>query len=227
MPESIARDKTASFEDRKAAIHSLTWKTRTQRKDSYEALLQLTSEYPPSNLRNNQRHEVLLRLALDESESTELRKEALVGIAQMGLTRGTRALLPILQDANAPPMLREEVAHILGATRERRPFAVRALMETWKTAPPTVRVYIAYCFACIGHPRFIPLLRESINDSTMSDLRWTLAQECRWAITCCRKVRLIGGDGLAAEPNDPAFLSPRWERETQYLRAKGRSVRPR
>jgi hypothetical protein len=206
MSETVALDKTATFEARWDAMYALTWKTKTRKRDRYG---------------------ILLKIALDESESTELRKEALVGIAQFHSTRGNRALLPTLQDENAPSTLREEVAHILGMSGERRAFAVRALMEAWKTAPPTVRVYIAYAFACIGHPRFIPLLRESVHDLTMSDLRWTLAQECRWAITCCRKVRLIGEDGHAAFPDSPAFLSPTWERETQYLRAKGRSVRPR
>ena len=207
MPESVALDKTAIFEDRKAAIYSLTWKTPPCAKVRYRALL---------------------RIACDETDTTEIRHEALNGLSMFFPRRPTYALLPILQDANASSTLREEVAHVLGMTDERRPLVIRALMDVWKTAPPTVRVYIAYCFACIGHPRFIPLLRESQNDFTpASDLRWTLAQECRWAITCCRKVRLIGEDGLAAEPNDPAFLSPTWERETQYLRAKGRSVRPR
>ena len=202
MPESIALDQSASFDERWDAMYELTWK-RTQ----------------PAKVR----HRILLEVALDASETVDVRKAALTSIAQFPSVRRTHALLPILLDESAPWELRAEVAHVLGMTRERRPFAARALMDAWKTAPPMVRVYIAYAFACIGHPRFIPLLRESVNDLTMSDLRWTLAQECRWAITCCRNVHLENGDW----PDSPAFLSPTWERETQYRRAKGRSVRPR
>lgn len=167
---------------------------------------------------------MLLQIAFDSTETVDVRHVALCSLAQSrGRQRLTRHLLPLILDKDAPWELRAEAAHVLGMASERRPFVMRALMAAWKTSPPKVRVYIAYAFAQIGSQKAIPLLRESINDFTLAhDLPWTLAQECRWAILCCRHAT-----HNTTGPEDSAFLSPTWEQETRYFRAKGRRVWPR
>ena len=83
---------------------------------------------------------------------------------------------------------------------------------------------VAHVLGMAGETRPIALLRESINDDTPShDLWWTLAQECRWASLCCHNAERDG----ASNPEDAAFLSPAWEQETQFFRAKGRRLFPR
>ena len=166
---------------------------------------------------------LLLKVALDPTETVSVRHLALCAIAQIPSTQVTHSLLPLLLDSNAPWELRAEAAHVLGMASEQRPFALRALMTAWKTSPPKVRVYIAYALAGRGGQQAIPLLRESINDYTPAhDLPWTLAQECRWAILCCRRA-----SWCVEGPEDPVLLSPAWEWETQHFRAKGRRVWPR
>jgi HEAT repeat protein len=201
LPE-ILFDKTATFEERSQAFYELTLGKKAAR---------------------NQGRKTLLQIALDPSETVPIRHTALCRLSCLFSERSTYPLLPLLLDPDAPWELRAEAAHVLGMASEHRPFALRALMSAWKTAPPHVRFYIAYAFAGIGSQKAIPLLRESINDYTPApDLWWTLAQECRWAITCCRKA-WHDTDG----PEDPAYLSPEWEQRTQYFRAKGRRVFPR
>lgn len=196
-------DKTAAFEERSQALYQITLGKKSARRYAQR---------------------VLLQIALDPTETVDIRHTALCWLSGLFSTRSTRPLLPLLLDTNAPWELRAEAAHVLGMASEHRPFAIRALKSAWKTAPPQVRFYIAYAFACNGKQQAIPLLRESIYDYTPApDLWWTLAQECRWAITCCRNATCEG----ASDPEDPAFLSPAWEQETQYFRAKGRRVWPR
>lgn len=172
---------------------------------------------------HRQARKLLLRVTLDPTETVSVRHLALCGLAQIPSTKVTPRLLPLLLAPDTPWELRAEAAHVLGMASERRPFAIRALMTAWKTAPPRVRVYIAYALACDGGQKAIPFLRESINDFTPAhDLPWTLAQECRWAILCCR-----GASRCVEGPEDPVLLSPEWEQRTQYFRAKGRRVFPR
>nr|WP_309695823.1 HEAT repeat domain-containing protein [Armatimonas sp.] len=189
--------------------------------DRWQAMYELASGKKATR---SQAHRTLLQIAFDETETIEIRHISLCSLANSrGRQRLTPHLLPLIQDKDAPWELRAEAAHVLGMAMEQRPFALRALMTAWKTAPPQVRFYIAYAFAQIGSPKAIPLLRESIYDYTPApDLWWTLAQECRWAITCCRKA-WHDTDG----PEDPAYLSPQWEQQTQFFRAKGRRLFPR
>lgn len=204
MPElpEILFDKTAPFEERSQAFYALTRGKKAAREQARKTLLQI---------------------ALDPTETVPIRHTALCRLSCLFSRRSTYPLLPLLLDANAPWELRAEAAHVLGMALEHRSFAIRALMSAWTTAPPNVRVYIAYALACHGSQRAIPLLRESIHDFTPAhDLPWTLAQECRWAILCCR-----GASWCVEGPEDPILLSPEWEQRTQYFRAKGRRVRPR
>lgn len=201
-PEAVLFDRTATDQERAKAIYVLTIEHSIPRKWA---------------------RKLLLAVALDTTESITMRHEALCGLACVGSTRLTPSLLPILLDQDAPWLLRAEAAHVLGMSHETRRFARRALHTAWKTAPPEVRVYIAYALAVAGQQQAIPLLRESINDFTPShDLPWTLAQECRWAILCCR-----GAGGWVEAPEDPLLLSPTWEEWTQHCRAKQRRIRPR
>ena len=194
-------DKNASFDERWTAMYELTIGKKATCRHACR---------------------VLLQIAFDPTETVKIRGAALSSLAQLHTTRSTRPLLPLLLDRDAPWELRAEAAHVLGMSSENRPFALRALMTAWKTAPPPVRFYIAYAFAVAGAPRVIPLLRQSIDDFTPApDLPWTLAQECRLAIVCCRRAHRED----TADPESPAFLSPTWEQETQYLRARGRRVR--
>ena len=193
-------DREASAEDRWKAFYELTTGNKAARRRA---------------------RKILLGIALDATEAVEVREVALRSLALLGTARSTRPLLPLLLDTNTPWEVRAEVAHVLGMAGETRPFALRALMAAWKTAPPPVRFYIAYAFSHFRSQRPIALLRENINDDTPShDLWWTLAQECRWAILCCRNAERDG----ASDPEDLAFLSPAWEQETQFFRAKGRRL---
>ncbi|MBB6052805.1 HEAT repeat domain-containing protein [Armatimonas rosea] len=205
MPESpsVLFDKTAPTDQRWKAMYELAAAKKALRA---------------------QAHRTLLQIAFDQTETIEVRHIALCSLANSrGRQRLTYHLLPLILDKDAPWELRAEAAHVLGMASEHRPFAIRALMSAWKTAPPRVRVYIAYALACHGGQRAIPILRESIHDFTPAhDLPWTLAQECRWAILCCR-----GASWCVEGPEDPVLLSPEWEQRTQYLRAKGRRVFPR
>ena len=195
-------DKSAPFQERSQAFYELTLGKKAARE---------------------QARKILLQIALDPTETVAIRHTALCRLSGLFSTRSTYPLLPLLLDTNAPWELRAEAAHVLGMASERRPFAIRALKSAWKTAPPQVRFYIAYAFSQIGSQKVIPLLRESINDYTPApDLWWTLAQECRWAILCCRRT-----SWCVEGPEDPVLLSPTWEQETQYFRAKGRRVWPR
>ncbi|WP_394793148.1 HEAT repeat domain-containing protein [Armatimonas sp.] len=196
-------DKAAPFQERSQALYELTLGKKAARQHA---------------------RRVLLQIALDQTETVEIRHSALCHLSVLFSNRSTRPLLPLLLDKDAPWELRAEAAHVLGMASEHRPFAIRALKSAWKTAPPQVRFYIAYALAKHGGQQAIPLLRESINDYTPApDLWWTLAQECRWAILCCRDAIRDG----ASDPEDPAFLSPAWEQETQFFRAKGRRLFPR
>ncbi len=202
VPEMIF-DKTAPTDQRWQAMYELAVGKKATRREA---------------------HRTLLQIAFDPTETVEIRHIALCSLANSSSRqRLTHHLLPLILDKDAPWELRAEAAHVLGMAHEQRPFALRALMTAWKTAPPQVRFYIAYAFSQIGSQKAIPLLRESINDYTPApDLWWTLAQECRWAILCCRHA-----SWCVEGPEDPVLLSPTWERETQYFRAKGRRVWPR
>jgi hypothetical protein len=160
------------------------------------------------------------------SGTTEERYEEICRWSQGYSIRHTNKALTILLNPNEPDLLRAEAAHCIGMTNYYfKKETVRGLMTAWKTAPPSVRFYIAYAFAIAGKQArgAIYLLEQSRDDFSYTDpLGWTLAQECRWAITRCR-----GASQWEDDPDGPAFLSPTWENETQYLRARGRVVRKR